>query len=372
MEDLINGILDGKINSLKKFLEQGGDPNLRINDRSLFSTIFFRRNSSLYSDPSNLKIKKRYNSVLKLLLLSGAQLEPYDLNLGLSSALDARDLSLFKLFIRYGGLPDLENLSLIFNQEDEKFKKEILKFFPSITVSSRSLPRSIKLDGKKYPLSIIIIENNNSLALSIPFPTNYPETEFRKNNDFIGYVYMTLKKKGIYISSFGINTYPRDEYGKRFKVRKGEREGTKGVGKLLLCTGIEFLSRKNKLNPKTRVDLIAGGARCLKMEGDYISEIQESIRERFPQKYEKILEKGKNWYQEYFRLFYPRMYYTAIKEYPDYLPIFYCQMKDNFKLADYYSRYGFKIKNESDFYSIKMSAQLEDVLESCSDSIISE
>jgi len=215
---------------------------------------------------------------------------------------------------------------------------------------------------KKLDLEIKIQKfdtKDGSLEIIIPYPKNYPNTEFKIKNEsnVIGILEINFNevKTEDYISLDFFYVYSSKSNVRSKYATKEEIELSKGLGKKMLCYAINLLIDNKIIDAKTTIlKLNAGGGYCASEE-----EV-DKILSVFS------IEEIDNWIFENIK--------SSYKHYLSSLSLnqkakIICKALDNLKLVKYYEEYGLKPDvvdpSELDLTWIPMSGYINDVLKKC-------
>jgi len=213
---------------------------------------------------------------------------------------------------------------------------------------------------KKTDLEIVIQKfeiEDGSLEIIIPYPKNYPNTEFKRKNetDVIGFLEINFDEvttEGyISLDFFYVYSSKSNEISKY--ATKEEIELSKGLGKKMLCYAINLLIDNGIIDSKTTIiKLNAGGGYCSS------DEEVDKILSIFS------LEEIDNWIFENVKPSYKRSNLSLTQK-----AKMICKALDNLKLVKYYQEYGLQPDvvdpSELDLTWIPMSGYINDVLKKC-------
>lgn len=118
-----------------------------------------------------------------------------------------------------------------------------------------------------YQLSLLITvtlesENKYKIELIVPLPDDYPNSLFKQNITDVAnlLIYYDVIMKNMYIDLFFV--YDKMESYKRL-IDKKETFNTKGLGKYMLCTAVQYLLKNTDwFDIKSSVTLQAHGGEC--------------------------------------------------------------------------------------------------------------
>lgn len=215
---------------------------------------------------------------------------------------------------------------------------------------------------KKKDLEIVI--NNfdieeGILTLYVPYPENYPNTDFKLNNDKkrIAYLQMDfsdVETKG-YISLDFFYVYSSKSNQRSKYATKEEMNLTKGLGKKILCSAINLLIDNKIVDTKTTmIKLNAAGGYCASEED--VNYILRTFSEEKMNEYINIYINSHNKIK-------------LLNSSPKEKAMIICKAQDNIKLMKYYQEYGLNPdiieKEKIDLTYIPMTGYIYNVLKKC-------
>jgi hypothetical protein len=217
---------------------------------------------------------------------------------------------------------------------------------------------------KKSDLEIKIRSYNTEegvLEIFVPYPENYPLTEFKKHNtiNIIAYLAINFKyvKTDNYIDLEMFFVYSSKSHRRSKYATKEEIELTKGLGKKMLCYAINLLI-KDKIIDKmsTMIKLAASGGYCQSKEDT------DKILSQY------TIEDMNIWIFKNIKT--PIISDMLLYSKEDKARII-CEVFDNMKLVKYYEEYGL-IRDEVpleklDLRWIPMTGYVYNVLRKCDD-----
>jgi hypothetical protein len=206
-------------------------------------------------------------------------------------------------------------------------------------------------NGEKYPIFYSYEMDESNFTVYGILPEEYPTTKLMaksESNQFstyknqVFYLNIFVRPDELYIASF----YVFPAVYKSVSLKE-ELDGTKGIGKDLLCKSInlciELYGYKDQISLTSSAELINPVTYGVSYE-----EAMQFFKENHPktyvilkEEYEEDLISKKDIVSRYFKVL------------------------ENYKLVDYYKTYGFVITNDKNGNSIEMEADTKDVLKNC-------
>lgn len=212
------------------------------------------------------------------------------------------------------------------------------------------------IDYTKYFKTNIEIIFKKGIYLNIPFPSNYPNTEFRKKNVYIAYIdaVIDIINKNLYIDSFYVNS------NKTNNIYEEEKKLCKGLGKKMLCYLISYILEKKYLTENDNVRLLVVNPHFCdekKLE-KYKNMSEEEVNNffiKFPNAINKYIEtfiENKNNYNITFE---------------DKIKIICRYVEGQKNLIKYYEKYGFVIDTENykNSFEIPMISKIKYINDFC-------
>jgi len=228
------------------------------------------------------------------------------------------------------------------------------------------------------PLDFIITFTNNAKIakpfdlrkgeiicfIDVPFPLKYKRTKLRKQVYKLQKQWGFIDNKGDELLAraaltynktrndiwLGINVFSNYPFFRKDATKK-EQQCCKGLGKELVCLGLNFLVEKEFIKKKdlskAKFKLKAGGGECLnnkplpKMSDTKI----DDFLKKYPDNYAKVIGTFK----------------TSAKQTKEKRREV-CAILENYKLVKYYKTWGLKIVNENDGRAILMEGNLKKVM----------
>jgi len=199
------------------------------------------------------------------------------------------------------------------------------------------------------------------LEIFVPYPDNYPLTEFKKHNTTNVIAYLAIDfnyvKTENYINLDLFVVYSSKSHRSSKYAIKEEIELTKGLGKKMLCYAINLLIKKKIIDKmSTMIKLTASGGYC---------QIKEDIEKIL---FMYTLEDMNRWIFQNIKT--PIISDMLLYSKEDKARIM-CEVVDNIKLVKYYEEYGL-IRDEVDpekldLRWIPMTGYIYNVLRKCDD-----
>ncbi len=196
----------------------------------------------------------------------------------------------------------------------------------------------------------IVKMDGDRLTLQVPFPQNYPDTEFkRKNKSIAGLSLSVYEKKNIVeLCTFYVYTNENDP-----SITSTDKRITKGLGKKMLCYALTELCEKGKINKNYVFSLRAIGGTYTYECKEFVSKLDDSFLDKFLLKYPEDLSNHIRYYGRELTLEEKRELY--------------CKINDNLKLVEYYKKYGLEPVMDGSGLGITMIGTVEKALEHCKD-----
>lgn len=194
-----------------------------------------------------------------------------------------------------------------------------------------------------------------TVSVKVPFPDDYPDTEFRQTSEYIAELLLSYKTKQ---STMTLHTfYVHSVHSDCATAR--EKRAAKGLGKQMLCNVLSMLLARKSITQDTILSLEASGGR---FDDDMVScmmkmftqaELEEFLAD-FPTTISMIVEDmGIEWKAI------PWREKAELK----------CMYDENQKLVRYYKTYGLSVlsvdKSTRDVTYEPMHGTVRDILGSC-------
>ena len=226
-------------------------------------------------------------------------------------------------------------------------------------ITYRPTGRIILYKNKEYPLFFEILKTDSKIIIRIPFPDGYPDTAL-SNELVMGLGILELVDRGddeIYLANFFLK--PLMKHYRPFAL-PNELAPLKGLGKIMLCGGLDIFSKEIKtIKPSTMIFLDASGGECFDENIKKYEEIstEELIRGlRRNERTAEILKKSIDGTGKIKK---------HTKKDRQTLENALCEIDANYRLVDYYRSYGLSIIDEKLGTSIKMAGKVSDMLKKC-------
>jgi hypothetical protein len=197
--------------------------------------------------------------------------------------------------------------------------------------------------------------DEETVSLKVPFPDDYPDTEFRQTSEFIAELLLSYKTKRntMTLHMFYVHSVHSDY------ATADEKRAVKGLGKRMLCHVLSMLLARKSITQDTILSLEASGGR---FDDDMVScvmqmftkaEVEEFLAD-FPTTIDNIVEDmGIEWKAI------PWRDKAELK----------CMYDENQKLVRYYKTYGLHAlsvdKSTRDVTYEPMHGTVRDILSSC-------
>lgn len=206
--------------------------------------------------------------------------------------------------------------------------------------------------------SWILTESSTSkgadgLYIHVPFPTGYPNTEFRRNADVLADLFLSHDREtnSVFLHRFYVHVYESDI------ATPVEKRACKGLGKRMLCHALACLLARGAITPDASISLEASGGRCDEamvrrvMETHTEAEV-DAFLAAFPLNLADLLE-------EYPNADAPYRQKAALK----------CMYDENQRLIAHYETYGLRVmpmaRDEHDVAYEPMRGVVRDVMRVC-------
>lgn len=224
---------------------------------------------------------------------------------------------------------------------------------------SKKTRKSIKknkiysMGGVEKELTLKLEENDVSLFITVPYPANYPLTEFKaKNvNRLFGELSCTFSKENneMFLHAFYVYTHPSFDFG----ASPAERSLTKDLGRRMLCRAVQHAIEKEKITREGTIRLEASasfGVCDVDMVAD-INRMSETDMDRFLANFPQSMKHTKK----------------GIKKEDKVRMI--CEYRVNQNLVSYYKTYGLKEMEvdfeDRDIWVTPMIGRIQSVLDKC-------
>jgi hypothetical protein len=191
-------------------------------------------------------------------------------------------------------------------------------------------------------------DGDETLKLTVPFPQNYPDTEFKRKNKNIASLSLSYNKEKniVELGAFYVYTNQIDP-----SITSEDKRVTKGLGKKMLCYALRELCEKGKINKNYVFSLIAIGGKYTDECKEFVSKLDDSFLDKFLVNYPEDLSNHIRYYGRELTLEEKRELY--------------CKINDNLKLVDYYKRYGLEPVMDGSGLGVTMIGSVEKALEHC-------
>jgi hypothetical protein len=183
--------------------------------------------------------------------------------------------------------------------------------------------------------------NIRTISLYIPFPLNYPSTEFKQKYKHMHIAILdcniNLIDKNLYIEKFYVNS------NRMTNISDNEKKITKNLGKNLLCYLVSYILKNKYLSEDDNVKLLAvSPISCDKNKLEKYKDITDNDINSFFNKFPDAINKYK-----YIYIDNPDNYIMTRN---DYINIICKYNESQKKLEKYYNKYGFIISEKDYIY----------------------